>query len=463
VKRLVVIGGGISGMAAAFTAQKRAREASLDLDLIVLEKEREVGGKARSEHDGEWLFETGPLGWLSREAIVAELAREAGLEAEVLTAAEAQSRRFVHTRGRPREVRTSPLGFAASGILSVSGLLRVAREPWIPAKPDSADESVWDFAARRLGSEFASRLVHPMALGIFAGDARRLSLPSAFPMMAEMEREHGSLIRAQIARARGSRGPSGSKLLSFRKGMQSLPRALASRGGFTVRASCGCRSVEKGEGGYRVLLENEEVIAADAVILACEGFRAAQLLSSTAPEISRRLLEIPTPPVRLVALGYGPEAMSSIPRGFGVLIPRDAGYRALGVTCDGYLFPDRNREGHLLVRLFFGGTFDPGIDAAPVEDVERTAVSEMKRLFSFESEPRFIRSCLWPRAIPQYELGHGARVAEIERELSRFPSLYLAGNSLHGPSFGRAAARGACCGRDSVEALIRRRTKEASR
>jgi oxygen-dependent protoporphyrinogen oxidase len=229
-----------------------------------------------------------------------------------------------------------------------------------------------------------------------------------------------------------------------------------------VRTSSGCRSLEKRDGGYRVLLENQESIPADAVIVACESFQSARLLSATAPEISRRLLEIPTPPVALVALGYGPEAVSSIPRGFGLLIPREAGYRALGVTCDGYLFPGRNREGHLLVRLFFGGTFDPGIEAMDGKEVERTAVSEMKRLFSVETEPRFVRSLLWPRAIPQYELGHGTRVVEIEKELSRFPSLYLAGNSLHGPSFGRAAARGASCGRASVEALIRGRAQEVS-
>ena len=455
MKRLVVIGGGISGMAAAFTAKKRSRERGVDLDVVLLEKEPEVGGKALSHFDDGWLFETGPLGYLNNEPIVDELAREAGLEDAVLRAGEARLHRFVVVRGKPREVKTSPFGFAASGILSFGGLLRAAREPWVPAKSDGGDESVWDFAARRLGTEFASRLIHPMVLGIFAGDAKRLSLPSAFPVMAELEREHGSLVRAQIARARHRSGPRHSVLSSFREGMQSLPRALAARGGFTVRTNCAGRSVER-SGSYRVVLDRgDEILSADAVILACEGFQAAALLSRSAPEVSRRLLEIPTPPIYVVALGYGPEALASIPEGFGVLIPRDAGYRALGVTCDGYLFPGRNRAGHLLIRTLFGGSFDPRVDEVDPSEIARTAAEEMKRLFSFEAEPQFTRSRLWPRAIPQYEVGHGARLASIDRELAAFPHLYLAGNALHGPSFGKAAARGAACGTEAVDSLFR--------
>jgi oxygen-dependent protoporphyrinogen oxidase len=292
-----------------------------------------------------------------------------------------------------------------------------------------------------------------MVLGIFAGDAKRLSLPAAFPLMSELEREHGSLIRAQIARARRGSGSPRSVLSSFGAGMQSLPRALAARGGFTVRTSCAVRSIAR-NGGYRIDLENGEGLSADAVILACESYQAAALLSKSVPEVSRKLLEIPTPPITVVALGYGPEALRSVPRGFGVLIPRGAGFRALGVTCDGYLFPGRNRPGDLLVRVLFGGTFDPRVDEVEPSEIARTAAEEMKRLFSFDAEPRFVRTRLWPRAIPQYEIGHGARLAGIDRELRAFPRLYLAGNALHGPSFGKAAARGAACGRQAVDSLF---------
>jgi oxygen-dependent protoporphyrinogen oxidase len=218
-----------------------------------------------------------------------------------------------------------------------------------------------------------------------------------------------------------------------------------------VRTSSSVRAVERGD-GYRIALEGGEALSADAVILACESFQTAALLSGVAPEVSRRLLEIPTPPIYVVALGYGPEARAAIPESFGLLIPRDAG---IGLwRLDGYLFPGRNREGHLLVRALFGGSFDPRVHEVEPSEIARTAAEEMKRLFSFEVEPQFIRTRLWPRAIPQYEMGHLSRLADIDRALQALPHLYLAGNALHGASFGKAAARGAACGREAVDSLF---------
>jgi oxygen-dependent protoporphyrinogen oxidase len=236
--------------------------------------------------------------------------------------------------------------------------------------------------------------------------------------------------------------------------MQALPRALATRGGFLVRTRCACRSLEK-NGSYRLVLDKGEGISADGVVLACEGVQAAALLSRHAPEVSRKLLEIPAPPICVVAIGYGPEALRAIPEGFGLLIPRGAGYRALGVTCDGYLFPGRNPAGHLLLRVLFGGSFDPGVGEVDPSEIVRIALQEVRRLFSCDAEPRFTRARLWPKAIPQYEIGHRERVADIESRLASYPHLYLAGNSLYGASFGKAAARGAACGREAVDSLFR--------
>jgi hypothetical protein len=223
VKRLVVIGGGISG-----TAGRSPRRSAAEIGARArrCSRKRAGGRKALSEAEDGWPSRRA-LGYLGSEPIVDELARDAGLEGEIVRAGEAQSHRFVFARGKPREVKPSPVGFAASGLLSLGGLLRVAREPWIPGKIDDRDESVWDFAARRLGAEFADRLIHPMVLGIFAGDAKRLSLPAAFPVMAELEREHGSLIRADRPSPK-EQGPRGS-VLSFRNGMQAPARTRRPR------------------------------------------------------------------------------------------------------------------------------------------------------------------------------------------------------------------------------------------
>lgn len=458
-KRLVVIGGGISGTAAAATARKRARSHGLDLDVVLLERDAEIGGRARSLREGEWLFETGPIGYLNSEPVVDDLVRDAGLESELVAAGDAQSHRFVHSRGRVREVKATPLGFLTSGLVSVPGLLRAAREPWVPKRSDPADESVWEFAARRVGREFADRLIHPMVLGVFAGDAKRLSLPSAFPIMAELERDHGSLLRAQIARARarkrGELPPRRSTLCSFPEGIQSLPRALAARGGFDVRTATAVDAVSRAaSGGFTIAVAGAgESLSADAVVLAAEGYRSAALLSELTPNVSRLLREIPYPPVYVVALGYGPASRKRIPRGFGVLLPRNAGYRALGVTWDGYLFPRRNGEGDLLVRVLFGGSFDPDVERVEPDEMVAIAKREMGSLFALTEEPLFARARLWDRAIPQYEIGHGERLRRIEEELRAFPDLYLAGSALYGTAFGKAAARGVLCGERAVERL----------
>jgi protoporphyrinogen/coproporphyrinogen III oxidase len=458
VKRLVVIGGGISGTAAARTARTRALDLGVELEVVLLEKDDELGGKARSRRERDWLFEAGPVGYLNREPVVDDLVREAGLETDLVAAGVAQSHRFVFARGRVREVRATPLGFVTSGLLSFPGLLRAAREPWISGKSDPADESVWEFAARRLGPEFADRLIHPMVLGVFAGDAKRLSLSAAFPLMAELERDHGSLVRAQIARSRarkrGELPPQRSLLCSFNEGIQTLPRALVSGSGIDVRTGTTVESVRRERAGFQIAITGGETsLLADAVILASEGYNSATLLSGLLPNVSRALREIPHPPVYVVALGYGPEARERIPEGFGVLLPRDAGYRALGVTWDGYLFPRTNAEGGLLVRVLFGGSFDPEVAAVDPGEIVDTATREMSKLFGLTREPRYRRAKLWERAIPQYELGHGDRVRRIEEELRALPGLYLAGNSLYGTAFGKAAARGVATARLAVDHL----------
>jgi len=462
--RLVVIGGGISGTSAAWTAAREAVKQGLDVETLLLEKETVLGGKASAIREDGWLFETGPLGYLDNDPIVDELVRGVGLEEERVPASDASSHRFVFLDGRLKEVASHPVRFLASGLLSPRALLRAACEPFVRAKRDGLDESVWDFAARRLGRDVADRLIHPMVLGIFAGDAKRLSLPSAFPIMAELERDHGSLIRAQLARSRarrrGTLPPRRSSLFSFRDGLETLPRRLSERGSFETRTACVVLTVTRREEGFLVVLEGGASIPADSVIVASEGFSAASLLADAAPDVSQALAEISYPPVYVIALGYGAEAKRSIPRGFGALIPRGAGFRSLGVTWDGHLFPGHNAEDGLLVRVLLGGTFDPEIAKLDENAAAAIAEGEMQRLFALSVAPRFLRARLWRQAIPQYELGHGARVQLVDEALARTPGLFLAGNALHGTAFGKAAARGVACGERAIVWLAGRAPKK---
>lgn len=462
--RLVVIGAGISGLSAARAAIERAHERGAELEVIVLEREADVGGKAVSTRRDGWLVETGPTGYLDNVPEVDRVVGWAGLEK--LPANQASARRFLVRGGRMREILASPVGFVRSGILGPAGLLRLAAEPLIPQRHSSrGDESVWDFARRRIGRQAADRMIAPMVLGVFAGDARQLSLPAAFPKMAEIEDEHGSLVRGMVARARqkrlkgGPAGPSGT-LTSFSGGLQELPRALARHPALTVRTGTSARLIRETEPGRFDVVTDGESLAADAVVLAVEPWAAAELLREVRPDAARRLGEIETPPVAVVALGFGPESFHRVPRGFGVLIPRGEGYRTLGVLWDTHLFDGRSPDGHLLVRAMLGGSVDPEAACLDPDSLVRLVRDELARLFGLHAEPVFRDVTMWPRAIAQYTLGHLERTAAIEQDLARGPGLHIAGNGLHGIAFNKAALRGLVVGAGAADDALGRKGGE---
>jgi len=467
MRRLIIVGGGISGLAAAWAARCGADREGIPLEIVVLEREADVGGKARSERIGEWLTEAGPLGYPGNAPGMQELVRAARLEEDVVRAGPAAGRRYLVRDRRLLEIPASPLRFVRTGLLPPRALLRALVEPLIPRRHEESEESVWAFTARRLGKEVADRLVAPMVLGVFAGDARRLSLQAAFPQVAALEDEHGSLLRGAVARRRKGRGgqapPQDRRLTTFREGLQSLPRALAARGTFEVRRGTAAESVALGANGrWRVAVAGvRERIAADAIVLATEAWAMGALLAEAAPDLAGELGAIPYPPVAVVALGYPDVGERRIPRGFGMLVPRPEGFRTLGMTWDGRLFPGRCGAGYVLVRSLLGGTFDPEIGRLDEGELIAIATREAGELLGIEAEPRFTRVTRWRRAIPQYEVGHLSRVARIERSLAGLSGLFLAGNSLYGSSFPAAAARGTACGQEAVTWLRGARSHSA--
>lgn len=441
MSRLVVIGGGIAGLATAWAAADAARRAGQGLEVLVLERGHEVGGKARSiVHDG-WLVEGGPSGFLGGRPELDALLNATGLIDDVVPARLQAKRRFLYRAGRMREIKASPIGFVRAGILSARGLARLAAEPFIPRGTASADdETVWEFAARRLGAEVADRLVSPMSLGIFAGDARRLSLESAFPRMAAVEREHRSLIIGMIARrGRVAAGP----LSSLRNGMQSLPLALAERGGFTVHRKCRVSALEACSGGWSVIVAGSaEPIEAEAVVLATEPWATAALLGPLHDGAAHALASIPCPPVAVVAFGFGRDARPRVPDGFGVLIARGEGFRMLGNLWETSLYPGRGPDGGILIRAMLGGAVDPGIGDLSDDAVRAIAYDEVRRLYGLMQEPSFSMVVRVPRAIPQYERGHRVRVAAVDSALAGLPGLAVTGSGLRGVAFADAAADG---------------------
>jgi oxygen-dependent protoporphyrinogen oxidase len=269
--------------------------------------------------------------------------------------------------------------------------------------------------------------------------------------MAALERDYGSVIWGMIAkRGRTSSGP----LTSFRGGMQSLPRALARRGGFTVRCDAEVCAVVREDSRWRVAVTGDaETIPADAVVFAGEPWASAALLRPLDATLAADLDAISCPPVAVVALGFGPAVLAQVPTGFGVLIARREGFRMLGNLWDTHVYPGRSPDGRLLIRAMFGGAVDPEAGALGEAELEALARAEFARLYGITSTPEFAHVVRLPRAIPQYELGHMARVARVERALESLAGLEMTGFGLRGVAFADAATDGVRCGERVVERL----------
>jgi oxygen-dependent protoporphyrinogen oxidase len=452
--RVCVVGGGISGLSAAF----RLRQSGAQVTL--LEATDRVGGTIRSERIDGYLVEHGPNGFLDSRVAVLDLARDLGLSETLVVGNPSARRRYVFARGALRALPSGPLSLLTSGVLTLRGVLRLLCEPFVRPRRDGADESVFAFAARRIGREAASVLVDAMVTGVYAGDSRRTSLAAAFPRMAEMERAHGGLVRALLAlrRARKADGVAtpgaaaaagpGGQLTSFPEGMQALTDALEARLAGCVRAGVRAAALERGASGWRVLdADGRDVLpeAVDAVVLAVPADAAARLLAPHSPDAAATLESIPYSPAAVVAFGFAPE--SPLPRpldGFGFLVPGQEGRRVLGSVWCSTVFPGRAAQGHALVRTIVGGARNP--EVVDLNDAALSALvrDELSVVFGGPlPEPAFTRIVRWPRAIPQYTQGHLERVARVEAALAGIPGLHMAGNALYGVSVADCVARGA--------------------
>lgn len=431
---VIVLGAGLAGLTVAF----RARQAGLRVK--VLEKTGRAGGVIRSERTEGYLLEHGP-NTVQPKGELMSLIQELGLEKNILLA-DPRLPRFVRFRGDLHTVPMSPPALFRSPLLSVRGRLRALVEPFIPSFNRDIDESLQDFARRRLGVEIADRLVAPFVSGVWAGDSEQLSAMSAFPSLHRWETRHGSLIKGALAERRRARKttalPKG--LLSFYDGMESLPKALAESLGENVLLNTATREIRPeqpipGEVIWHVRLDDRELLARN-IVMTAPAFETAPLVAPFAPAAAAALDAIPYVPVSVVHLGFRSANIGREPRGFGFLSTPSENTDLLGCIWSSSLFGGRAPEGHHLFSMFLGGARHRELAELPDNELVNRSLTDLQETMKINGRPDFVRVARHPRGIPQYTIGHGRRTLTLMKTEKLFPGLKFAGNFIDGLGVG---------------------------
>ena len=482
-RRVVIVGGGISGLAAAHELTRHAPSQDPAPEVLLLEASQRLGGTVRTHTREGFLLEGGPDAFISEKPEALELATELGLESRLLETSAEHRRSFIVRGGRLRPVpegfhllapsRFRP--FLTTDIFSWGGKARMALDLLLPrrvavqGKQDEDDESLAGFVRRRFGREALERMAQPMIGGIYTADPEQLSLRATMPRFLEMERAHRSVIlamwrarrRASAVEMRGTSGARYSLFLSFDGGMQTLTDALAAAlPHATVRLNTKVEAIDFAPETRRWNLRVDacdavagstahsgEMIEADAVCLALPAYASARLIGGIDAELAAELDSIPYASTATVNLAFRRTDIPHPLDGFGFVVPFLERLSTLACTFSSVKFHGRAPDGHALLRAFVGGALQPEMYALDEERMIAAVRRDLRALLGIERAPLFAHVERWPRSMAQYHLGHLARVARIRRRLQNFPTLQLAGNAYGGAGLpdcirsGRAAAQ----------------------
>lgn len=442
--RIVIVGAGLSGLCTAHYLVRHLADAGKEAEILLLESEAVPGGKMRTIRQDGFHMEWGPNGFLTNKPHGMELVKELGIEGRLARSSDLARKRFIYSGGTLHRLPETPPAFFRSKLLSLPGRLRILGEPFAPAAPRGVDESLGDFARRRLGPEALEKLIDPMVTGIFAGDPDRMSLRSCFPVIFDLESRYGGLVRGMLGvrrekRKRGvagemSAGPGGV-LMSFDEGVQALTDTLAGRLAEGLHLNVAVDRIERRGEEYVLSLSADgerEEMTADVVVISTPAYAAAEMVASLDDALSDALSAIPYSAVTVAALGYDAATLGNPLDGFGFLIPRGEKRKILGALWDSSVFPNRAPQGKALLRVMVGGVRAPELAALPEERLLALARAELKDIMGIGAEPVLARSFFHDRGIPQYLVGHGKGLERIDARLARSPGLHLNSNAYRG-------------------------------
>ncbi len=429
MRHTIIIGGGITGLAAAYSLQKESHGA---IAVTLIEGSQRLGGKIMTARAGGFLVEGGPDSFLARKTVTLDLCRELGLEDQLQPARAGKFPTYVWSGGRLHPLPMGVRPMVGSRLISLAGKLRMAAEVLIPPRELDGDESVASFVRRRFGSEMLVKLAGPLMGGIYAADPERLSLGSTFSFLQVMEKKYGSVLRGWKKARGGSKGGR-SMFLTLRGGLLQLAEALETAiGPGVVERGVQVAAVLPQQGRYEVVLEDGRSLTADDVVFATPAYVTADLVEYIDTALAEHLRAIRYVTTATVSLGFREQDVPRALDGFGFVVPRMEQRRINACTWTSTKFEGRAPDGHVLMRVFVGGAGAEAFAELTDDALVALARQEVDAAMNIGAEPVMAKVFRWTKGNPQYEVGHRGRVEEIEALAAKHRGLYLAGAAYHG-------------------------------
>ena len=443
---IVIIGGGISGLAAAYYLEKEARANRLNIHTTVVEKETQLGGKIATQRQDGFVFEGGPESFVTRKPEAWELCHELGL-GDRLVGTTSSGKNYVLHNGRPAIVPTGPVSLLSTPLLSAGGKLRLLKEPFVKPRTAASDESLGSFLRRRLGDEMVENIVKPAIGSVYLGDVDGMSVQVSFGRFAEMEQKHGSVVKGMFAlmkersaerkasgEARPAKKPS---FATLQNGLMEMVETLAAQIDGEILLDTAVSSLQHNPTQaqpYALTLSNGRTLPADVVVLATPTFVSAELLEDVVETaVTDQLHAIPYNPVTTVNVAFNRSEIHDPFDGFGVVVPAAETSRLLAIEGMSVKFPHRAPGDQFVLRAFVGGQADPELAERSDEELIKLVRQELANIFDITAEPTQVHIQRWLPANPQPPIGHLAMITQIERTLAQeLPQLYLTGAGLRG-------------------------------
>ncbi len=454
VKHIAIIGGGISGLATAYYLQKEARARALPLQVHLLEASDRLGGVIDTVREHGFIVEGGPDCILSFKPAGVGLWKELGLGQDIVGTSREHRGSYVYSRGALHPLPEgltlmipSKLGpLFRTRLVSWPGKLRAGLDLFWARRSNGSDISVADFITTHLGGEVFERIVEPLFAGIYAGDARQLSLAATYPQLLEVEREYGSLLRGLLlmqrqrqkeGKNRKARAPQWTPFVTLRQGLGQMVEALREQlDGVEVRTKARVQVLARTQTGtsspWLLGLEDGTRLSADAVVVATSAHAAAALLRDLDRDLATTLAEIPYASTVTISLAFPRDAVNHPLHGYGFVVPRVEGRRLLACTWTSSKFPHRAPEGWALFRCFLGRAGDDDVVNLSDEQLTALVLEELRVIMGVHATPAHVWIFRWRHALPQYTVGHLVRLQTIERRLAHLPDLFLVGNAYQG-------------------------------